>query len=316
MAALGTVMVFGLPVLYLVQPTLSRRAAGVVGVVDPAELEADVRLLSTTAPPRDHRHPERLDDIATWIKGRMASAGGRVSEQVYQVQGRTYRNVVARFGPEQGRLVVVGAHYDACGPNPGADDNASGVAGLLGLANLLGQTPPKDPVELVAYTLEEPPFFRTRHMGSVHHAQGLASRKTPVKAMICLEMIGTFSQEEGSQRYPVPGLDLVYPGKGDFIAVIGGIGQGALVRWVKAAMQSTSPLPVWSMNAPSSLTGVDFSDHASYWKEGFPAVMITDTAFYRNPRYHTALDTPDKLDYPRMAQVVQGVFVAVRALGE
>ena len=153
-------------------------------------------------------------------------------------------------------------------------------------------------------------------MGSVHHAQGLVSRKQQVKAMVCLEMIGTFSDEAGSQRYPVPGMDLLYPSKGNFIAVIGGIGHGNLVRKVKTAMQSASPLPVWSMNAPSGLTGIDFSDHASYWKEGIPAIMITDSAFYRNRRYHTAQDTAGRLDYTRMGQAVQGVFAAVKALEE
>ena len=133
--------------------------------------------------------------------------------------------------------------------------------------------------------------------------------------MVCLEMIGTFVDEPGSQHYPLPGLEFIYPNRGDYIAVIGGIGDAILVRKVKAAMGSATPLPVWSMNAPSGLTGIDFSDHASYWKEGIPAVMITDSAFYRNPRYHTAQDTPDRLDYVRMGRVVEGVHEAVRVLG-
>lgn len=314
-AALLTAAFFVLPMLYLVQPVLLPRHTLVVPSVDPKSLEADVRAL-TEAPARDYLHPERLDEVAAWIKGRLEAEGASVSEQVFTVQGRTYRNVIARFGQGTGELLVVGAHYDVCGPNPGADDNASGVAGLLGLARLFGRQPPVGPVELVAFTLEEPPYFRTANMGSVHHARGLAADKTPVKAMLCFEMIGTFSNEKGSQRYPVPGLDLVYPGKGNFISVIGGIGHGNLARKVKSAMQSASPLPVWSMNAPADMTGVDFSDHASYWKEGIPAVMITDSAFYRNRRYHTTQDTADRLDYIRMAQVVEGVFVAVKALEE
>lgn len=312
-AVLLTAALFGLPIIYVVQPVLIHPQALVVASVEPKRLEADVRTLSESRVPRDYLHPERLDEIATWIKGRLEATGAQVSEQIYSVQGRTYRNVVARFGPKSGALVVVGAHYDVCGPNPGADDNASGVAGLLGLAELLKQQPPTCPVELVAFTLEEPPFFRTEHMGSVHHAKQLIASKTQVRAMVCLEMIGTFTNEAGSQRYPIPGMDLIYPNQGNFIAVIGGIGHGNLVRKVKAAMQSASPLPIWSMNAPAGLTGIDFSDHASYWKEGIPAVMVTDSAFYRNRTYHTAQDTPAHLDYSRMAQAVQGVFAAVKA---
>lgn len=300
--------------LYVVQPVVLHKTITSVPAVDSNFLEADVRVLSSIQVPRDYLHPERLNEVATWIKERMEGTGALVSEQIYSVQGRTYRNVVARYGPASGKLIVVGAHYDVCGPNPGADDNASGIAGLLALARMLGSHPPSCPVELVAFTLEEPPFFRTNHMGSAHHAQGLISSNTAVKAMVCIEMIGTFSNETGSQRYPLPGMDLVYPSKGNFIAVIGGIGHGNLVRKVKAAMQLASTLPVWSMNAPSGLAGIDFSDHASFWKEGIPAVMVTDSAFYRNRWYHTGKDTPDRLDYGRMAQVVQGVFAAVKAL--
>lgn len=315
-ATLLTTALLCLPMLYVVQPVMLHKTITTVPAVDSKCLEADVRVLSTAQAPRDYLHPERLNEVATWIKERMEGTSARVSEQIYSLQGRTYRNVVARYGPPSGQLIVVGAHYDVCGPNPGADDNASGVAGLLALAKMLGSNPPSCPVELVAFTLEEPPFFRTQHMGSVHHAQGLVSNKSAVKAMICIEMIGTFSNETGSQRYPVPGMDLIYPSKGNFIAVIGGMGNGNLVRKVKAVMQSASPLSVWSMNAPSGLTGIDFSDHASYWKEGIPAVMVTDSAFYRNRWYHTTQDTPDHLDYGRMAQVVQGLFAAVKALEE
>lgn len=312
LAILGTLALFGLPLLYTSQPLFIHTS--IKGApVNPKSLETDVRYLSESSIPRDFLHPKRLDETARWIKGRMEETGATVSEQVFAVKGRVYRNVVGRFGPASGGLVVVGAHYDVCGPNPGADDNASGVAGLLALATLLGREPPPVPVELVAYTLEEPPFFRTEHMGSVHHAKSLA--KGQVRAMVCLEMIGTFSDEPGSQHYPLPGLEFIYPNRGDYIAVIGGIGDAILVRKVKAAMGSATPLPVWSMNAPSSLTGIDFSDHASYWKEGIPAVMITDSAFYRNHHYHTVQDTADSLDYVRMAQVVEGVHEAVRAFG-
>jgi len=169
-------------------------------------------------------------------------------------------------------------------------------------------------VELVAYSLEEPPHFRTESMGSAVHAASLEAKKARVRAMISLEMIGCFSDEKDSQAYPLGVLKLLYPSTGNFIAVVGRIGGGRLVRVVKTAMRAATRLPVESINAPGFIPGIDFSDHLSYWEHGYPAVMVTDTAFYRNPRYHTSDDTPDTLDYERMALVVDGVVAAVRAL--
>jgi hypothetical protein len=281
---------------------------------DPARLEAHVRMLSETFSPRDAAHPEGMDAAADYVRREFARTGAAVSEQTFEVGGKAYRNVIAAFGPGAGERVVVGAHYDAAGPLPGADDNASGVAGLIELARLLAESPPRLRVELVAYALEEPPFFGTRHMGSAAHARSLKEQGAPVRAMISLEMIGYFSDREGSQRLPSPLLKAVYPTRGDFITVVGKMDQGPLVRLVKRAMLGASPLPVYSINAPRAIPGVDFSDHANYWDEGYDAVMVTDTAFYRNPHYHTRGDTPDTLDYVRMAMVVRGVYDAVRAL--
>jgi Zn-dependent M28 family amino/carboxypeptidase len=223
-------------------------------------------------------------------------------------------NIVATFGPETPERIVVGAHYDTFMDYPGADDNASGVAGLLELARMLGQAPPSLRVELVAFTLEEPPFFRTDAQGSAVHAESLRAKDVRVRAMLNLEMIGCFSDAPGSQAFPLPLLKLWYPDTGNFIVVVGQLGRGALVRDVKRAMRGASDLPVHSINAPAFIPGVDFSDHLSYWERGYPAVMITDTAFYRNPRYHTAQDTPATLDYARMAKVTDGVHAAVRTL--
>jgi Zn-dependent M28 family amino/carboxypeptidase len=190
------------------------------------------------------------------------------------------------------------------------------VAGLIELANLLGRSSPPMKVELVAYTLEEPPFFRSEYMGSAVHARSLKRAGVSVRAMFSLEMIGYFSDDEGSQHFPNPLLRLFYPTKGNFISVIGKLGQGLLVRKIKGAMKGASSLPVYSINAPRSIPGVDFSDHMNYWDAGYPAVMVTDTAFYRNPHYHMAEDTAEKLDYGRMAQVVEGVYAAVIELAQ
>jgi Zn-dependent M28 family amino/carboxypeptidase len=241
-------------------------------------------------------------------------SGGRVEFQPYQVQGTEYRNVIAHFGPETQERIVIGAHYDTAGPFPGADDNGSGVAGLLELATLLSQRPPPVLVELVGFTLEEPPYFRTEHMGSRVHAKALREAGVRVSAMLSLETIGFFTDAPDSQQYPVAQLRWRYPATGNFITVVGQLNDGGLVREVAAAMRGASPLAVEFLSAPAGIRGIDFSDHASYQAEGYRAVMITDTAFFRNPRYHEPTDTWDKLDYGRMAQAVQGVHCAVQAL--
>jgi hypothetical protein len=289
-------------------------SAQTVAAVDPRRLEAHVRMLSETLAPRDAGHPENLDRVAGYIGKAFAEAGGRVAEQPYRVGRTTYRNVIARFGPTAGRRIVVGAHYDTAGPYPGADDNGSGIAGLIELARRLGAEPLPVPVELVAYSLEEPPYFGSEYMGSAVHAKLLKIDGVELRAMLSLEMIGYFTDRPHSQDFPAPGLSLLYPSTGNFIAVVGKLGQGALVHRIKAAMAAATPLPVHSIAAPRFLAGVGLSDHASYWDQGYPAVMITDTAFFRNPHYHTRSDTPDTLDYGRMARVVEGVFAAVRAL--
>jgi hypothetical protein len=301
--------------IYVAQPVLVGKAER-ANTVDPSRLETRVRMLSESLLPRSEAYPEELDRAAAYIRQEFTRALGRVSEQPYDVGGRTYRNVIAVFGPETVERIVVGAHYDTAGPQPGADDNASGVSGLIELAYLLSKREPPIKVELVAYTLEEPPFFRSPYMGSAVHARALVKDGARVRAMFSLEMIGYFSDAEGSQHFPNAGLRLFYPTKGNFISIVGMTGQALLVRKIKRAMKGASGLRVYSINAPRSIPGVDFSDHMNYWDAGYPAVMITDTAFYRNPNYHTAADTAEKLDYYRMAQVVEGVYAAVLELAQ
>jgi hypothetical protein len=280
--------------------------------IDKERVRRDVRMFSETFHPRSDQFPENLDRAAAYVRSEFLAAGGRVAEQEFEWGGDNYRNVIASFGPEEGPRVVVGAHYDAVSDTPGADDNASGVAGLLELGRMLMKEPPQGRVDLVAFTFEEPPHFRTDEMGSAHHAASLKSARVQLRGMICLEMIGYFSQAQGSQGYPLSLLKLVYPDRGDFIAVVGNTAQSGLTRKVKSAMMSASDLPVYSLNAPSFVPGIDFSDHLSYWAHGYPAVMVTDTAFYRNRAYHDVDDTWDRLDYESLGKVVQGVFAAVR----
>jgi Zn-dependent M28 family amino/carboxypeptidase len=297
------------------QPLVPVKRRGSEVEVGPEQLEAHVRMLSETLVPRDAAHTGNLDRAAAYIRGAFELTGGRVSEQAYQIGDRTYRNVILQLGPETAERIVVGAHYDALGATPGADDNASGVAGLIELADLLGRADLPLAVELVAYTLEEPPFFRSELMGSAVHARALKEQSVPVRLMISLEMIGTFSDAPGSQRFPVPWLKLFYPSQGNFVGVIGKLSSAADVRTVKKAMRGATELPVYSFNAPPFLfAGIDFSDHLCYWNNGYRALMVTDTAFLRNRHYHTEGDTADRLDYARMSDVVVGVYETILAL--
>lgn len=308
--------------LFIRQPILTSGPAFPAGAA-PARLERDVRLFSERFVPRGADRRANLDRAADYIKAEFAAAGAVVSEQVYRfpemnrsnksVEMGPFRNVIGVFGPETAERIVVGAHYDAYGPFPGADDNASGTAGLLELARLLGKSPPPMRVELVGYSTEEPPYFATPHMGSAMHATALKAAGVKVRAMISLEMIGYFSDEPGSQAYPAPLLKLYYPSRGNFITVVGNTNSRQLTRRVKKAM-SAGRLPVYSITAPVFIPGIDYSDHASYWDVGYPAVMINNTAFYRNRFYHKPGDTADRLDYRRMAEVVDGALAAVLSL--
>lgn len=247
-----------------------------------------------------------------YIETRFREAGGRIERQKISTPSGAYENVIAHFGPEHAPRYVIGAHFDTCGVQPGADDNASGVAGLLELANLLGQEKSLPAhFELVAYNLEEPPFFAGPYMGSAVHARSLKEQKVPVVLMLSLEMIGFFRDERGSQSYPMPLLGLLYLSRANFIAIVGRWDQRAVVSRFKRACVGKADIPVVSIAAPSFVPAIDFSDHRNYWAEGFPALMITDTSFLRNPHYHEATDTADTLDYRRMAEVVRLVYAGL-----
>jgi hypothetical protein len=299
---------------WVTQPLFSRGPGVAVGQVDPARLEVHVRLLSQQLVPRDQTHTDNLDRVGPYIREKFLEARAKVTEQPFDVEGKTYRNVIASFGPETDERIVVGAHYDAYHPFPGADDNASGVAGLIELAVLLAKTNLPMRIDLVAFTLEEPPYFHTPHMGSVVHAESVKKQGVRVKAMFSLEMIGYFSDAPDSQAFPLSLMRAFYPSQGNFISVVGGVGDALLVRRIKRAMRVSTTLPVYSINVPRFVPGVDFSDHLSDWNAGYPAVMITDSAFYRNHKYHTPNDTADKLDYKKMAMVIEGVEAAVLTL--
>ena len=296
---------------FLRNPILPPAVTGVPLEADPARLEADVRYIASLTPPRNGQNVDGLNRAAAYIENAFAETGCALTEQRFEIDHADHENVICSFGPEAAPRVVFGAHYDVIGGlGPGADDNASGVAGLLELARLIGASAPRlaHRLDLVAFTLEEPPYFHTEDMGSYVHARQLHEDRVPLRLMISVEMIGYFSDRPGSQSYPLGMLGWFYPDTADFIGVVGLATERSVVARVKELMTVSEDLPVYSINAPAFVPGVDFSDQWSFWQFGFPAVMVTDTAFLRNPNYHRPTDTPGTLDYRRMARTVDGLY--------
>ena len=257
--------------------------------------------------------PKELEAAARYIEVTLAAEGYTVQRQQYTHDGQRVRNIEVsvantRAGKSPERIFIVGAHYDSARGAPGANDNGSGTAAVLELARLLKRMRPSHGTEVkfVFFVNEEPPYFRGEGMGSWQHARELRRRSQPVEAALILETIGYYSNARDSQRYP-PGLAKLYPNAGNFIAFVGTLDSSALVRKTLASFKAASSFPAEGLAAPAFVEGVTFSDHWSYNQHGYPAIMITDTAFMRYPYYHTAQDTPDKLDYASMARVVEGL---------
>ena len=280
---------------------------------DTSRLRHHLQYLTSTPQPRNYQQVAVLDSVAGYISRQLRMAGARPSAQPYAVQGQTYRNVIGSFGPEDGPRLVIGAHYDVCGEQPGADDNGTGVAALLEVARLLGQQPGPLPyrIDLVAYTLEEPPFFRTQNMGSYVHAASLRAAGVPVRGMVALEMLGYFDDRRGSQRYPVWPLKFIYGSRGNYVTVAQKFGNGRFGRQFARQYKRAAGLPVRRFKAPAWLPGIDFSDHLNYWQFGYSAVLLTDTAFYRNRSYHQPTDTLARLDMRRLGLAVEALLATI-----
>jgi Zn-dependent M28 family amino/carboxypeptidase len=284
-------------------------------IVDPVALKNHVVKLSEDLAPRNYKHSENLDQVAEYIANSFRLSGAHVADQSFELQRVVFKNVIAEYGPQSREIIVIGAHYDAAGEHPGADDNASGVAGLLELGRLMANATLRSRVVLVAFTLEEPPFYDTEFMGSIIFAKALAENDVSVKLMINLEMIGYFTEVSDSQKFPAAVLRLFYPAKGNFVAIADQTFSMQAQR-MKNWMNRVINVPVYSINAPSFVPGIDFSDHRNFWHFDYPAVVVSDTAFYRNQAYHTEGDTAERLNYEKMAQVVYGVFSYVLQLDQ
>ena len=278
---------------------------------DTTRIKRDLERIVNTEKPRNFANVEVMNEVADYIKQEFDKSSSQVWEQQFEVNSVTYKNIICSFGPVDAERIIVGAHYDVAGEQPGADDNGSGVAGLLELSRLLKMDELKYRIDLVAFALEEPPFFRTRQMGSYIHAKYLHDNKIPVKGMICLEMIGFFSDKQDSQQYPIFFLKWLYGKYGDFITVVQKVFIGDFAQEITRQLKRNAKIKTELFRGPRLLPGVDFSDHLNYWDFGYSAVMITDTAFYRNPNYHLTSDTIETLDIPKIAQVIDTVHGAL-----
>ena len=284
---------------------------GSAQTADTSLLRKHVTALVSTPGHRNYLHTASLDTVAAYIYRRLLGYADSVYFQEYTVNGRTYRNVVGIKRGVSGKRLIIGAHYDVCDEQSGADDNASGVAGLLETARLLKDRQLQCTVEYVAYTLEEPPFFRSDKMGSFVHASSLHRAGANVMGMISLEMIGYFTDARRSQHYPLGLLRLIYGSRGNYITLVNKYGAGSFARRFSRRYTRSHLIRTKKFAGPKFLPGVDFSDHLNYWKFGYSALMITDTSFYRNANYHETGDTISTLDFVRMAQVVNATAQAL-----
>ncbi len=281
-------------------------------------LQEHLHALTVTIGERSVSVPANLKKTAAYIASFYQGLGLAVDNQTYAYAQMTVDNIIAeisfRENPKQ--RFLLGAHYDSVSGTVGADDNASAVAVQLEVARLLVQQQDKDAhdlaVKFVSFALEEPPAYGTRYMGSRVYAKMAQAQKEKIDGMICLEMVGYACHEPGCQDYPFPLMFMDYPEKGNFIGIVNNFKSRGFANRLLAQFQKNEALPVIKLTVPLNgwiMPAVRLSDHASFWSRGYKAVMVTDSAFYRNPYYHTAADTMDKLDFKFMAEVVQSLVI-------
>jgi Zn-dependent M28 family amino/carboxypeptidase len=297
-------------------PSVSVKRSDTTLIGHSRKLHRHVKQLTVEIGSRSIYEAAKLEAAKKYIVYCLKAFGYVPTLQTYTYNKKQYSNVIASIKgaklPDES--VVIGAHYDTVYGTPGADDNASAVAVLLEIARALKGSSPDRTLKLVFFVSEEAPVFRSEHMGSYVYAKEARANNENIKSMISLEMLGYYTNEKDGQTFPFPMMSLIYPSTPNFIAVVGNLSSRNLVRKVKNSLRAGSLMPVETLTAFSFVPGVDLSDHRSFWKMGYPAVMITDTAFYRNPNYHTETDTIDTLDFDRMSAVLKGLIQTAKDL--
>jgi hypothetical protein len=279
-----------------------------------AELKSDVQTLAGEIGERNMARYTQLNAAADFIEDSFSRAGLHPRRDSYEVRGQACHNIEAEIPGTRPNVVLIGAHYDSVFGSPGANDNGSGVATLLALARRFARKPAQQTLRFVAFVNEEPPYFLTEQMGSFVYAGRCKARGDRISAMISLETIGYFSDAPHSQTYPALGLGVFYPTVGNFIGFVSNVHSRALLRRSIALFRKHAKIPSEGAALPSFIPGVSWSDQWAFWQHGYPGIMITDTAPFRYPHYHSATDTPDKLDYDRFALVVSGMQKVIEGL--
>ncbi len=278
------------------------------------ELVAHVRKLGREIGERNLVRYPQLIASAQYIEDQLTQIGWKVRRDTYEVEGKSCSNLEAELPGQSSEIVLIGAHYDSVFGSPGSNDNGSGVAALLALARRFAGSHNARTLRFVAFVNEEPHYFQSSQMGSYVYATRCRDRNDPIKAMISLETIGYYSNVEGSQRYPAPGLGILYPRTGNFVGFVGNVASGPLLREAIGEFRRHAQIPSAGGALPAAIPGVGWSDQWSFWQHCYPGIMVTDTAPFRYPHYHEASDTPEKLDYDSMTRVVSGMEKVIRHL--
>jgi len=278
------------------------------------ELRTDVKKLAGEIGERNLRRYSALTMATDYIEKCFIDAGLQTRRDTFETSDRACHNIEAEIPGRTNEIVVVGAHYDSVEGAPGANDNASGVAGLLALGRRFAGQQPTKTLRFVAFVNEEPPFFQTSHMGSLVYAGRCKARGDRISGMVSLETIGYFSDSPHSQTYPSLGLGAFYPKTANFIAFVSDFGSRQLLKRALTTFRAAGKLPSEAGAVPSFIPGAGWSDHWAFWQHHYPAIMVTDTALFRYHHYHLPTDTPDKLDYDRFALVVSGMQSVINEL--
>lgn len=278
------------------------------------ELRADVQKLAGEIGERNMWHYAQLNAAADFIENSLSQAGLHPQRDSYELRGQACHNIEVEIPGTRPEILVIGAHYDSVFGSPGANDNGSGVAATLALARRFANRKTQHMMRFVAFVNEEPPYFLSDEMGSLIYAGRCKARGDKISGMISLETIGYFSDAPHSQRYPSPGLGILYPKVGNFIGFVSNVHSRALLRRVIALFRKHAKIPSEGAALPAFIPGVSWSDQWSFWRHGYPGIMVTDTAPFRYPYYHSASDTPDKLDYDRFTLVVSGMEKVIQDL--
>jgi len=278
------------------------------------ELRADVQKIAGEIGERNMWHYPQLNAAADFIEDSFSRAGLRARRDSYELGGQACHNIEAEIRGIRPEIILIGAHYDSVFGSPGANDNGTGVAATLALARRFAHGKPEHTLRFVAFVNEEPPYFLSGEMGSLVYAARCKERGDKISTMISLETIGYFSDAPNSQTYPSPGLGIFYPKVGNFIGFVSNVHSRTLLRRVITLFRKHAKIPSEGAALPWFVPGVSWSDQWSFWKHGYHGIMVTDTAPFRYPYYHSANDTPDKLDYDRFTLVVSGIEKVIKDL--